>query len=78
MEFNPEKCQAMRVTLKRNAGNPTYKIHGQELEVVNKAKYLGLTISKNLSWSEHIAATTKKAETARTFLVRNINSSPLK
>ena len=44
MEFNPEKCQAMWVTLKRNAGNPTYKIHGQELEVVNKAKYLGLTI----------------------------------
>ena len=74
MEFNPEKCQAMRVTLKRNTGNPTYSIHGQELEVVTKAKYLGLTISKNLSWSEHIAATTKKAETARSFLVRNISS----
>ena len=75
MEFNPEKCQAMRVTLRRNTGNPTYSIHGQELEVVTKAKYLGLTISKNLSWSEHIAATTKKAETARSFLIlENTNS----
>ena len=74
MEFNPEKCQAMRATLKRNTGNPTYTIHGQELEVVSKAKYLGLTISKNLSWSEHIAATSKKAERARAFLVRNISS----
>ena len=74
MEFNPDKCQAMRVTLKRNQANPSYTIHGQELEAVSKAKYLGLTISKTLSWSDHIAATSKKAESARSFLARNINS----
>ena len=76
MEFNPDKCQAMRVTLKRNRADPSYTIHGQELEAVTKAKYLGLTISKNLSWSDHIAATAKKAETARAFLARNIHSCP--
>ena len=39
MEFNPDKCQAMRVTLKRNRADPSYTIHGQELEAVTKAKY---------------------------------------
>ena len=47
-------------------------MHGQELEAVNKAKYLGLTISKKLSWSDHIAANTKKEENTRAFLVINI------
>ena len=43
MEFNPSKCQVVRVTTARKAINTVYTLHGQILEVVTSAKYLGLT-----------------------------------
>ena len=42
MEFNPSKCQVVRVTTARKAINTVYRLHGQVLEVVTSAKYLGL------------------------------------
>ena len=72
MEFNPGKCQAMRVTNKQNPGKPEYTIHGQQLEAVTHAKYLGVTITKDLKWSRHITETTRKADNTRAFLARNI------
>ena len=46
MEFNPSKCQVVRVTTARKAINAVYTLHGQILEVVTSAKYLGL----HLQW----------------------------
>ena len=43
MEFNPSKCQVVGVTTARKAINTVYTLHGQILEVVTSAKYLGLT-----------------------------------
>ena len=43
MEFNPSKCQVVRVTSSRTLYNIAYTLHGQVLEVVTSAKYLGLT-----------------------------------
>ena len=40
MEFNPSKCQVVRVTTSRKLINVTYTL--QVLEVVTSAKYLGL------------------------------------
>ena len=42
MEFNPSKCQGVRVTTSRRLIDVTYTLHGQVLEVVTSAKYLGL------------------------------------
>ena len=42
MEFNPSKCQVVRVTMARKAINTVYTLHGQILEVVTSAKYLGV------------------------------------
>ncbi len=56
MEFHPGKCQVLRVTR-----NWTRKIesncvlHGHTLEVVDMAKYLGVTITSDLNWNHHIA-----------------------
>ena len=72
MEFNANKCQAMRISNKKNPGKPSYFIHGQELEAVDSTKYLGVTINNKLKWNEHIAATARKAEAARAFLSRNL------
>ena len=43
MEFNPSKCQVVRVTTARKAINTVYTLHGQILEVGTSARYLGLT-----------------------------------
>ena len=43
MKFNPSKCQVVRVTTSRSEViNTVYMLHGQVLEVVTSARYLGL------------------------------------
>ena len=61
MEFNPSKCQVVRVTTARKAINTVYTLHGQILEVVTSAKYLGVDISSGLSWNSHIDRITGNA-----------------
>ena len=46
--------------------------HNVELESVPAAKYLGVTIVDDLSWSKHIDITTKMANQTLGFLKRNI------
>jgi hypothetical protein len=54
MEFHPSKCQLLRITNKRKPFARDHDIHGHILEEVESAKYLGVTIQKNLSWNIHI------------------------
>jgi hypothetical protein len=75
MSFNPDKCEVLRITNKRNKIMANY-IHGQQLQIVDNAKYLGLTISKNLSWNNHVNNITKKANSTLAFLRRNIQNCP--
>ena len=42
MEFNPSKCQVVRVTTAKKVINTVYTLHGQILEVVASTRYLGL------------------------------------
>ena len=57
MQFNVAKCHAMRVT----GHTPDkhiqfdYTLHQQRLEQVHSAKYLGLTITDDLDWGQHIS-----------------------
>lgn len=46
MEFHPSKCQLLRVTNKRKPVTNSYNIRGHKLDVVDSAKYLGVTIHK--------------------------------
>ena len=57
MEFNPSKCQVIRVTSSRTPLHTQYILHGQVLEAVNSARYLGVDISSNLKhvkWNTHV------------------------
>ena len=74
MEFNPSKCQVVRVTTSRRLIDVTYTLHGQVLEVVTSAKYLGVDISSGLSWNPHIDRITKNATRALNFIQRNIKT----
>ena len=71
MEFHPSKCQVVRVTNKRKPIDASYSIHGETLEIVPSAKYLGLLVDSKLSFNAHVDATTKKANSTRAFLSRN-------
>ena len=76
MSFHPEKCQLLRVTAKRNPVILDYKIHGVIIEPVKDAKYLGVTICDNLSWSKHITNICTKAKNTINFLQRNFKTCP--
>ncbi|CAH1263510.1 CSMD3 [Branchiostoma lanceolatum] len=80
MEFHPGKCQTLRVTRSRSTFQHSYRLHGQVLETVPSVKYLGLTITKDLTWKEHINNLCNKANKTLGFLKRNlkINSRHIK
>ena len=73
MQFNPSKCQVLHIIRKVKPLNTKYILHNVELESASSvAKYLGVTIVDDLSWSPHIDNTTKKANQTLVFLKRNI------
>ena len=53
MEFNPSKCQVVRVTTVKAVINTVYTLHGQILEVVTRSRYFGVDISSGLTWNSH-------------------------
>ena len=53
-----------------------YDIRGQHQQTVKQAKYLGPTISSDLSWNQHVDNTVKKATNSLNFLGRNIRDCP--
>ena len=68
---NPSKCQ---VTQARNPLQTQYVIHGQVLEAVDHARYLGLEIGHDLNWNQHIQNVTTKANRTLGFIQRNIQT----
>jgi len=75
MEFHPDKCKMLRITNKRKIIESCYYIHGHELENVTEAKYLGVTLTKKMSWNTHITKISAKANNCRIFLQRNLTKS---
>ena len=73
MSFNPSKYVHLTITHKTNPLKSSYSICGSVIQQSNSAKYLRVTITSNLSWSEHINNITNKANSIRVFLQRNLN-----
>ena len=48
------------------------------LQEVSSARYLGVNITKKVSWSKHVALTTKNANGTLAFLRRNLKTCPKK
>ena len=80
MKFNVAKCHSMRVTrhLPSNQIRFNYSLHQQTLEQIQSAKYmyLGITITDNLEWCQHVAEISSKATKALGFLRRNLALAP--
>ena len=77
MEFNPDKCEVLQITWSKNPLKFNYQLHGTILRVVSETKYLGVTITSDLSWNLHVHNIVDKATNTLNFLRRNLQiSSP--
>ena len=80
MTFNLNKCEHLVVSNIRSPLYTEYRINGHNIHKVSTAKYLGVIIDHNLSWSDHIGAISRKANRILAFLQRNLKkcSTPIK
>ena len=71
VQQNSEKCKELRIsfTKKLSEFHPIL-VNGNQLEAVRSAKLLGVIITSDLSWNEHINKTVKKASKLLYFLVQ--------
>jgi hypothetical protein len=48
----------------------SYTLHDQQLEHVTTAKYLGVSITSDMKWNQHISNICKKANNTMNFLIK--------
>ena len=54
-QLNPSKCKELVVSFKRNQSNfPPISINGSQIERVEKLSILGLSITRDLKWNDHV------------------------
>ena len=73
LPLNPSKCKELQSCFKRSP--PTHspvELDGFVFERVNSAKVLGVTISDDFKWNDHISNVTSKAA-KRLYLMRQLN-----
>ena len=75
MAFNAKKCNVMSIS-RSTTFTKFYDLSSTVLDTVDSCVYLGVTISNTLSWSEHVATLTKKANSKLGFLKRNLKNCP--
>ena len=74
MEFNPSKCQVVHISRSRKPIKNKYTMHGQVLDSIDHALYLGVDISSDLNFSHHVNRITANASKSLGFLKRNIKT----
>ena len=71
LQLNLGKCKELLIYFGRTANSfPGVRISDVQLEVVEHAKILGLTISGNLKWNEHVSDIIKKDNKRFYFIVQ--------
>ena len=75
MEFISDKCEVLSIARNRNPVIFPYTLHNEELNVTNSAKYLVVTLSKDLNWTPHINNITGKAKNTLICIKRNTKTS---
>ena len=68
------KCQVLQITRLKQSLQSQYTLHGQVLESIDSAKYLGVTISQDLNWNNHINNIIGKANRTLGFVKRNVKT----
>ena len=74
MKFNTAKCHILSITRQRNKVKPTYTLNSDTLSNVDSYPHLGVTITADLRWREHVQLAASKATRTLNFVRRNIYS----
>ena len=62
VKLNSDKCKEFRISFAKDEPQfASIVVDGKELERLTSAKLLGLTISSNLTWNDHISDVIMKA-----------------
>ena len=78
MKFNSKKCYIMKIHRARVSKSSSYSFCNTELEQVKHNPYLGVMLSDDSRWGEHVDRTVKKANSTLGFLRRNLRQCPPK
>ena len=74
--LNPDKCKELTISFSRNPEPfEAVTIDGNEIEVVNTAKLLELTISDDLTWNAHLHEVVMEASNGLDYLLQTWFSS---
>ena len=73
MDFNAAKCHLLSVTRKLSPLKNSYSIGGVPLKQVTHHPYLGVELSEDLNWGNHVNNVAPKAQRTLNFLRRNLS-----
>ena len=74
VKFNPQKCEVMRITHKQDKSKRPYHLSNAELKSVNSCKDLGVDVSRDWSWSNHVDAIVNNADIVVGLQKRTVGS----
>ena len=72
MTFNADKCESTRITHSRDNTSPNDTLGEKSPKSVQSVKDLGVTISSDLSWNNHVGITTNKANKVLGIIKRTV------
>ena len=75
-EIKPSKCHILGIPRKQNPVESYYILMGKVLDPVTHHPCLGVELSRNLDWGQHVNNKVMKANRALGFLRRNLSSCP--
>ena len=76
MTLIPHKCSIMHNSYKHNTVCSKYYINGFPLDCFSDVKYLGVSISSKMSWSDHIDDICTRARKSLGFIRWNLRNCP--
>lgn len=76
MEFNISKCHIMHMHNKKSPIIQQYTMHGKPINTTKHHPYLGIELSSDLSWDNHINNITSKSNKVLGFIRRNLHNLP--
>lgn len=62
IRFNASKCKALTVTRKKNPLTYNYHLNQVQLDRVTNEKDVGVTVTRTLSWDQHVHTVFSKAD----------------
>ena len=74
VNFNPNKCEVMKITHDKDKERTKYYISNIELKNVQNYKDLGVIISSDLSWSKHVEEIVNKANKILGLITRIVGN----